>query len=454
MAIQVLNPTTGKIIKTYPSDLSEVIDKKIEATYETFLAWREYSIDERSKVIENIGTHLKENKKEYAEIITTEMGKPILQSIAEIEKSAKVCDFYAKNAKEFLQTEHIKTAATESYVMYEPLGVILGVMPWNYPFTQVFRAAIPAIIAGNTFVLKHASNVPFSAETIEKIFQKISPLKNIFTNIFIDGRSVHHLISNRHIEAVTVTGGEEAGKKIASLAGSYLKKTVMELGGSDAFIVLDDADIEHVVNQAIQAKTLNAGQSCNSPKRFILMKSIAQEFTTRFVEKVKKMKHGNPLDETVDIGPIAREDLRDELHKQIQESVKKGALVLAGGEKIDGDGYFYEMTVLDRVKKGMPVYDEEVFGPVAVCIEVESEEEALHIANDTHLGLNATVWTSDLKRAERFIQRLQVGSVFVNQVVRSDPRLPYGGTKKSGYGREFGVHGIREFTNIKAVVIK
>ncbi|CAN5137832.1 NAD-dependent succinate-semialdehyde dehydrogenase [soil metagenome] len=454
MAIQVINPATGKIIKTFEPEHIDIVDKKLDHANRAFHQWKKLSIEERGAVIQKVADDLEKNKESYAKIITTEMGKPKLQAIAEIEKSAKVCEYYANNSRQFLTAEHIATGAQESYVMYEPLGTILGVMPWNYPFTQVFRAAVPALMAGNTFVLKHASNVPWSAITIEKIFAKATNIKNIFTTVLIEGSSVKHLVGDNRIAAVTLTGGEKAGKRVAELAGSHLKKTVMELGGSDAFIVLDDVDIKSVVEHAIKAKSLNAGQSCNSPKRFILMKSIADEFKKHFIEKVKNMKFGNPSDETVDIGPIARDNLRQELHKQVQNSIKKGAKLLLGGRKIAGDGYFYELTLLDEVTKGMPVYDEEVFGPVAIFIEVKNEEEAIRVANDTHLGLNATVWTADIRRAKKFIEELQVGSVFVNQVVRSDPRLPYGGTKKSGYGREFGMQGIREFTNIKAVVVK
>lgn len=454
MSIQVVNPATEKILKSFDADTNEIIDKKLTKAKKAFMQWRDISIEERGIVIDKIAKALEKNKKEYAKIITQEMGKPFIQSIAEIEKSAKVCEYYAKNSIQFLKPEHVAIGTQESYVMYEPLGIILGVMPWNYPFTQVFRAAIPALMAGNTFILKHASNVPWSAVTIEKIINRESSIKHIFTTILVEGAGVNTLVEDPRIAAVTVTGGEQAGKRIASVAGAHLKKTVMELGGSDAFIVLDDVDVKSVVEHGIKAKSLNAGQSCNSPKRFILMKSIAKEFKKHFIHKINSMKVGNPLDESVDIGPIARSDLRDELHKQINESVKKGAKLLLGGKKIAGAGYFYEMTVLDKVKKGMPVYDEEVFGPVAIFIEVNNEKEAIHVANDTHLGLNATVWTKDTKRAKKFIEELEVGSVFVNQVVRSDPRLPYGGTKKSGYGREFGIHGIREFTNIKSVVVK
>lgn len=454
MSIQVVNPANGKIIKSFESEKPSTIHKKIDKSNKAFMRWRLLSVEERGEVVQKIAEDLEKNKKKYAKIISVEMGKPILQSIAEIEKSAKVCEYYAKNSKQFLLPEHVSIGAQESYVMYEPLGIILGVMPWNYPFTQVFRAAIPALMAGNTFILKHASNVPWSAVTIEKIVNQASNIKNIFTTMLVEGAAVNSLIEDPRIAAVTVTGGEIAGKRIASLAGAHLKKTVMELGGSDAFIVLEDVDVKSVVDHAIKAKSLNAGQSCNSPKRFILMKHIAREFKTYFLEKVTRMKIGDPMDETVDIGPIAREDLRNELHVQVQKSVEKGAKLLHGGKKIIGEGYFYEMTLLDHVKKGMPVYDEEVFGPVAIFIEVKDENEAIRVANDTHLGLNATVWTKDTRRAKRFIEELQVGSVFVNQVVRSDPRLPYGGTKKSGYGREFGAQGIREFTNIKSVVVK
>ena len=454
MAIQTLNPATGEIIKTYEPHKPEEIEKKLSKAVKTFHVWRKIPLDERIQYTKKLRTHLEGNKEKYGMIVTLEMGRPIKDAIAEIDKSIGICTFYIENAHTFLKERHVPTDASKSYIQYDPLGVILGIMPWNYPFTQVFRALIPIIIAGNTFVLKHASNVPLSAITIEKMFIELGFPTGVMTTILIEGKETDSIIADDRIAAVTVTGGEQTGKNVAKIAGMHLKKSVLELGGSDAFIVLEDADIEKTVKQAVKARTSNAGQSCNSPKRFIIHKKVAKEFIKRFLKEMQGMKIGDPMDPTTCVGPVAKKNLRDQLHKQVQESIEKGARLLLGGKKREGAGFFYEPTVLDNVKKGMPVFDEEVFGPVASIIEVKDADEAIQVANNSHLGLSASIWTEHPEKYEHFIDELHVGLVFFNQAVRSDPRLPYGGVKKSGYGRELGEFGIREFTNIKTVLVK
>lgn len=452
--IQTINPATGNIEKTFQPDSDQEIEKKLKQASQAFQLWRKTPIKERIILVKKLADHLHKYKEAYGKLATFEMGKPFKESLAEIEKSLEICNYYCKNSRKFLKAEQVPTEASKSYIQYDPLGVILAVMPWNYPFTQVFRPMIPAIIAGNAFVLKHASNVPQCAQAIETMFAKAGFPKGVMTTILIEGKHVEKLIADPRITAVTVTGSEQAGTSVAKIAGEHLKKTVLELGGSDAFIVLEDADIKDAVTQALKARSRNAGQNCNAPKRFILHENIAKEFTRLFIQEAGKLTVGDPFDDKSDVGPIAREDLRDALHKQIHDSVKLGARVLYGGKKLDRKGFFYGFTVVDKVKRGMPLFDEEVFGPVSAIMTVKTVDQALTVANDTHLGLSASVWTKNPDHARHFIDNLHVGLVFINQIVRSDPRLPYGGVKKSGYGRELGRFGIQEFCNIKTVVIK
>jgi succinate-semialdehyde dehydrogenase/glutarate-semialdehyde dehydrogenase len=452
--IQTVDPVTGNIKKTFAPYSSEEINKKLETAAGAFQLWRKISLSDRIIFIKKLAVHLQKNKEKYAALITLEMGRPYKDSLGEIEKSISICNFYSENAKKFLKVEHVPTEASKSYVQFDPLGIILGVMPWNYPFTQVFRGMIPALLCGNTFVLKHASNVPQCSIAIEGMFYDCGFPKGVMTNLLVEGKNVESIIADDRIAAVTVTGSEKTGSAVAAIAGKHLKKTVMELGGSDAFIVLEDADIDETVQQAVKARTLNAGQSCNSPKRFILHKKIAKEFKEKFVKEVEKLKIGDPMDPQVQIGPLARKDLQDLLDRQVADSLKKGAKLLYGGKKLEREGFFYSVTVVDNVSKGMSLFDEEVFGPVAVMITVKDDDEALHVANDTHLGLSASVWTSHPERIHHFTHELHVGLVFINQAVRSDVRLPYGGVKKSGYGRELGRFGMLEFVNIKSIVIK
>lgn len=454
MAIQSVNPATGKVLKVFKATSSEDVEKSLYKAKVAFAVWGKLRVEERVRYVEQIVGFLEKRKTELGKLITLEMGRVYADSLAEIDKSISICKFYVENGEKFLQEQHVPTEASKSYVEYTPLGIILGIMPWNYPVTQVFRALVPAIVAGNVFVLKHASNVPQCAMAIEELFREAGFPEGVVTNLFIEGKDVGTIIADDRIAAVTLTGGEAAGSKVAELAGKHLKKSVLELGGSDAFIVLEDADIDAAVASALKGRLTNAGQACNSPKRIILSYSIAGQFKSRFVEESKKMKVGDPMDPETNVGPMAGKEMVDLLEGQVHNTIKKGAKLLQGGKRIKGQGFFYEVTVVDEVKKGMPLFDEEVFGPVVVFTTVQSDEEAIEVANDSHLGLSASIWTKDVKRAHHFIDNLHVGLVFVNQVVRSDPRLPYGGVKKSGYGRELGEHGIREFTNIKTVVIK
>jgi succinate-semialdehyde dehydrogenase/glutarate-semialdehyde dehydrogenase len=454
MAIQTINPTTGAVEKTYKALTDSEVNKKLDAAVKAFKSWKKTTFEERKDFFKKVIKIIDKNKKKYAKLNTIEMGKPIAQSISELEKCIKGCEFYIANAERILADQHIPTELKYSYVRHDPLGVILAVMPWNFPYWQAMRAAVPAIMAGNTFVLKHASNVPQCAVALQEIFEEAGFPKHVFTTLLIEGAETNKVIADDRIEAVTVTGSEEAGRRIAEVAGAHLKKTVLELGGSDAFIILEDADLKMTIKNAVLARVRNTGQSCTAAKRFIVVKKIAKEFTEGFVKGFSALKVGDPLDETVEVGPIAREDLMEQLDRQVQTSVEMGAKLLHGGKVIDRDGYFYEPTILSNVKKGMPAYDEEIFGPVASIIVVKDEKEAIRVANDTHLGLGSSLWTNDIEHARELASEIEAGNVFINKMVTSDPRLPTGGIKKSGYGRELGEHGIREFVNIKSVIVE
>ncbi len=454
MAIQTINPATGNLIKSFAELSSEEINETINDVQNEFLSWREIQFSERSKLMFNAAKLLRENKNRYAGIMTLEMGKPISQAIAEAEKCAWVCEYYAENAKSILADEVIKTDASESYVQFDPLGIVLAVMPWNFPFWQVFRFAAPALMAGNVGILKHASNVPQTALIIEEIFREAGFPKNVFRTLLIGPKLVDEVIKNPKVKAATLTGSEYAGSKVAEMSGKMLKKTVMELGGSDPYIIFADADIDDAVNTAVTARLLNNGQSCIAAKRFIVVEDIADEFEKKFVEKMRAVKVGDPMEEETELGPLAREDLLIELNTQVEQSVKAGAEILTGGKRLDGEGYFYPATILSNVKKGMPAYEQEMFGPVAAIIKAKNEEEAIKIANDSEFGLGASLWTSDIEKAKYLSHNIESGSVFINGLVKSDPRLPFGGIKKSGYGRELSHYGIKEFVNIKTVWIK
>jgi len=451
--MKAINPATNELIKDYPEYTSLQVLDIIELVHNEYMHWRKVSFTDRAKLMHKTAELLRQNKDKYAATITLEMGKIITESRAEVEKSAWVCDYYADNAEKFLADEYIETDGSKSFVSFQPLGAILAVMPWNFPFWQVFRFAAPALMAGNAGVLKHASNVPGSALLIEEIFREAGFPENLFRTLLISAKQVEAVIRNPRIKAITLTGSEPAGMQVAAIAGHELKKTVLELGGSDPYIVLEDADIDACVKTSVQARMINAGQSCIAAKRFIVVESMLEQFQTKHVEIMKSLKMGDPLDNTTQVGAMARMDLLEEINAQVQKSVKMGAKLLLGGCKADGAGAFYLPTVLGDVKKGMPVYHEETFGPVSVIIPVKNAEEAVAVANDCAFGLGGSVWSKDLAKAEEIARRIESGAVFINGMTKSDPRLPFGGVKKSGYGRELSHYGIKEFVNIKAIWI-
>lgn len=403
--------------------------------------------------MKNAAGYLRQNKLKFAGIMTAEMGKPIVESEAEIEKCAINCDYYAENAERFLREEPRTSGATESYIQYAPLGVILAVMPWNYPFWQVFRFAAPALMAGNTAILKHASNVPQCALAIEEVFREAGFPVAIFQTLLVGSSEVPKLIEHPAISAVTLTGSEGAGKAVAACAGRMLKKTVLELGGSDPFIVLGDADLDEAIRMGVRSRYQNTGQSCIAAKRFIVVESISQEYQRRFADAVRALTVGDPMERSTQIGPLARGEFIDDLERQIRESVKRGASILTGGRRRAGKGYYFEPTVLTGVRPDMPAGCEELFGPVAAMMCAGDSEEAIRLANSTPYGLGSNLWTSDIVHAKQMARRIEAGQVFINGMVASDPRLPFGGIKRSGYGRELSELGMREFVNIQTVWI-
>ena len=455
MSIISINPFTNQKIKEYSEHTSEEVAEKIEQTHNAWLDWRTSEHSLRSALLNNLAGILRKRKDELAKLMAEEMGKPVTQGIAEVEKCAGCCEYYASNGQKFLEDKTIETEASKSYISFQPLGVILAVMPWNFPFWQVFRFLAPALAAGNGAVLKHASNVPGCALVIDSIVKEAGFPNEIFQTLLIGSKRVEEVIENKYIAAVTLTGSTNAGIEVAKKAGALLKKTVLELGGSDGYIVLADADLEQAVAACVEGRLVNSGQSCIAAKRFIVEESIMEKFTNLFVEKMKSKKVGDPHINSTDIGPQARADLRNELHEQVKKSVEKGAKCLLGGEIPEGDHAFYPATVLTNVKSGMPAYDEELFGPVASIISAKDEADAIRIANDTQFGLGSAIFTSDLEKGERIARNeLQAGSAFVNARVQSDSRLPFGGIKQSGYGRELSEFGIHEFVNIKTVYIR
>ncbi|WP_291106350.1 NAD-dependent succinate-semialdehyde dehydrogenase [Flavobacterium sp. UBA6195] len=413
-------------------------------------SWRNLSIQNRISFLPQLAKLLLENKEAYATCITTEMHKPISQAIAEVEKCALLCNYYYENAEIFLATKNIQTEASESFVTYEPLGVILGVMPWNFPFWQVFRFAVPTLIVGNTVVVKHASNVPKSAELIQAIFEQASFPKGCYQDLPIPSSEVANIIANPIIKAVSLTGSEQAGIAVATEAGKHLKKCVLELGGSNAFVILEDANLEKAVATAVNARMQNAGQSCIAAKRFLVHENIAEEFIDKFKVAINNLKTGNPLDKETQIGSLARVDLAEELEVQVQKSIEMGAKLIVGGNRKDA---FYEPTILTHVITEMPVFNEETFGPVAAIITFKTIEEAIELSNQSKFGLGVSIFTQDIDFIKTKISSFNEGAVFINEMVKSDPRLPFGGIKKSGYGRELAEDGIKEFVNVKTVVI-
>jgi succinate-semialdehyde dehydrogenase/glutarate-semialdehyde dehydrogenase len=454
MAISSINPATGETVRVYPEMTPEETAAAIAGAHETWKTWRAVSFDERSRLMKKTAGILRGRKDELAKLMATEMGKPIRQGVAEAEKCALACDYYADNSRAILAPEAIATEATKSYVAYEPLGVVLAVMPWNFPLWQVYRFAAPALMAGNVGLLKHASNVPGCALAIESMFVEAGFPKGAFRTLLIGSARVQSVIEHPLVRAVTLTGSTPAGRSVASQAGQVLKKTVLELGGSDPYVVLEDADLEFAAQTCVNSRLINAGQSCIAAKRFIVAAPALREFTDRFVALMKARRVGDPFDAATEVGPLARHDLREGLHQQVRAAIAGGAKVLLGAEMPSGPGAFYPPTVLAGVKPGNAAFDEELFGPVAALIEAKDEADAVRLANASTFGLGAAVFTSDLQRGERVARQFESGAAYVNSLVASDPRLPFGGVKESGYGRELGSFGIKEFVNAKTVYIK
>lgn len=458
MSIQSKNPATEEVLKTFTEISSEELEGKLALAEEAFKSWKQTSFKERAVLMRKLGEYLKSHAEEFSKLQMLEMGKTMKSGPIGIEKCASLCDYYAENAESILKHEILKTDKKEQYVQFDPLGVVLAIMPWNFPFWQVYRFAVPAIMAGNAGLLKHASNVPQCAEAIEESFRAVGFPEGVFQNLLLPSARVKALIRDPRVAAITLTGSEKAGSEVARLAGEEIKKVVLELGGSDPFVVFADADIDKAASTAVKARLQgNTGQSCISAKRFIVEESIKDEFTKKVVEEFSKLSVGDPSDKNTDIGPLATEQILFEVEKQVNKSVSLGAKIVHGGKRKEGKGlpaqagYFYLPTVMINVKKGMPVYDEEVFGPVLPVIAFKTETEAIQIANDTRYGLGASIFTSDMEKAKRIIPQIEAGNVCVNDMIKSDPRAPFGGIKKSGYGRELGTYGIKEFVNIKNV---
>ncbi len=453
MSIESVNPATGEVLETFAGTSAQELERILATMHAAFLEWRTVPVDARSERMREAARVLRTQKAEHARTMTLEMGKPIVQAEAEVDKCAWACEYYADHAAAFLADQLRETDASKSYVRFDPLGPVLAVMPWNFPFWQVFRFAAPALMAGNAGILKHASNVPRCALAIEKVFRDAGFPRGLFAAVLVEPPAVSGIIADPRVVAVTLTGSDRAGSKVAEQAGRALKKTVLELGGSDPFIVLADADLVAAARTAAEARLINSGQSCIAAKRFIVVEPVAGPFLERFVDELRSHRMGDPLARETQVGPQARADLRDSLHHQVEESIRRGAKRLLGGEIPAGKGAFYPPTLLAAVDKGMPAFDEETFGPVAAVIRAKDEADAVRLANDSAYGLGASVWTQDRARAEHVVAQIEAGAVFVNASVKSDPRLPFGGIKRSGYGRELSEYGIREFVNIKSVWI-
>ena len=455
MALVSINPATNETIHEYAEFRPEEVEAAVTACGERFASWRRSTFVERGAVLKRTADLLRQRSGRYAALMTEEMGKPIRDSRTEIEKCAWVCEYYAENAERFLEREDAPTEASRSFVSYQPLGLILAVMPWNFPFWQFFRFGAAALMAGNCSVLKHSSNVTGCALAIETLLSDAGLPADVFRSLVIGSGQVAAVIEHPAVAAVTLTGSTAAGREIGSSCGEQLKKCVLELGGSDPYVILADADLEQTVPTCVTARLFNSGQSCIAAKRFIVVEAIADRFEQMFVEQMASKLMGDPMDEATDIGPQARIDLRDELHLQVRQSIERGARCLLGGEIPASRGAYYPATVLSNVRKGMPAYDDELFGPVAAVIRVKDEAQAIEVANDTFFGLGGAVFSADSERAARIAEeQIDAGCVFVNQFVRSDPRLPFGGIKGSGYGRELSWFGIREFVNIKGVWVE
>ena len=453
MAIDSVNPTTGEVIETFAETSPAALEASLAGAWDAFVEWRRVPFAGRAERLRAAARMLRVRKVDFARTMALEMGKPVVQGEEEVEKCAWGCEFYADHGAAFLAEQPTATEATRSYVRFDPLGPVLAVMPWNFPFWQVFRFAAPALMAGNAALLKHASNVPRCSLDIELVFEAAGLPAGLFRTLLLGAERVGDVIADPRVRAATLTGSERAGSRVAERAGREIKKTVLELGGSDPFIVLADADIEHAARTAAAARLVNSGQSCIAAKRFVVVDAVFDAFLAPFVAAMEARRMGDPLDRATEVGPQARHDLRDALHRQVEESVRRGAVLRLGGRMPPGPGAFYPPTVLTAVEPGMPAFDEETFGPVAAVVRARDEADAIALANRSTFGLGASLWTADRERGVRLAAEIEAGVVFVNGQVRSDPRLPFGGVKRSGYGRELSEHGIREFVNVKTVWI-
>ncbi|MDB5019123.1 MAG: succinate-semialdehyde dehydrogenase [Pedobacter sp.] len=457
MPIQSINPVNGQLIRNYPADDDITINKKIESAQRAWLDWRAIPKGEKAMFLTNTAKVLRERKTDLALLMAMEMGKPLKDGNSEIEKCASVCEYYAANGEAYLEDREVATEATKSFVSFQPLGIVLAIMPWNFPFWQAFRFIAPGLMAGNCGILKHSSNVPGCALAIEEVLLQAGFPENVFQTLLIDSKTTSKVIAHPLVKAVTITGSTQAGMKVAEQAAGLLKKSVLELGGSDPYLILEDADLELAAEVCAQSRLINNGQSCIAAKRFIVAESVEREFLERFVVCMAAKHTGNPLDADTELGPMARVDLRDELHTQVQENIKAGAKCILGGSipKAEGEHAFYTPTILTGIKKGMPAYEEETFGPVASVFTAKDTVDAIRIANDTSFGLGSAVFTQNIQEGERIAKyELQAGCSFVNSLVKSDPRLPFGGINHSGFGRELGIFGIHEFVNIKTVYVR
>jgi succinate-semialdehyde dehydrogenase/glutarate-semialdehyde dehydrogenase len=450
---QTINPATEEVLEQLDLHSPELVESALKQAETAYQSWRRTPFSERAGLLRKVAARLRADEAEHARHISREMGKPVKQARAEVAKCARACDYFAEHGPRLLADEAAESNAAESYVSFEPLGAVLAVMPWNFPYWQVFRAAAPALMAGNVMLLKHALSVSRCALEMARVFEQAGAPRGLFQTLLIDHDAVSTLLKDERVVAATLTGSERAGASLAREAGGQIKKTVLELGGSDAYIVLADADVALAAKTAVEARFQNAGQSCIAAKRFFVEASVAEEFTRRFVEGVRALRVGDPTDAATDMGPLARGDLRDELERQVRESIEAGARVLIGGQRRKGKGYFYEPTLLADVPPDAPLLEEEVFGPAAPIVVVKGPDEAIAFANQSRFGLSNNVWTRDLARARQLARELASGGVFINGMTASDPRLPFGGVKKSGYGRELAAFGLREFVNVKTVWI-
>jgi succinate-semialdehyde dehydrogenase / glutarate-semialdehyde dehydrogenase len=452
--MQSVDPATGEVIATYPEHSAAEIDAAIQRAHAAQRDWARASFAQRADVLKRVAQVLRAGQQRYALLMAREMGKPVRQGRAEMEKCASASDYFADNAESFLAPTNILTEASLSYVTFQPLGAILGIMPWNFPFWQVVRAAAPVLMAGNTFLLKHASNVCGCALALHEAFAEANAPAGVFQTLLASSSQVERVIAHPHVAAVTLTGSTEAGRRVASLAGAHLKKTVLELGGSDPYLVFEDADVAYAAGVCATSRLINTGQSCIAAKRFIVAQQVHDEFVDALHSELAKRSLGDPSDENTDLGPLARVDLREELFRQMNDSVHAGASLHLGGHVVPGSGCYFPATLLSGVRPGMPAFDEETFGPVAAVIEARDEAEAIALANHSRFGLGSAVFSRDLDRARRVADQLQAGNCFINDYVRSDPRLPFGGVKESGYGRELSSFGLAEFVNIKTISVR